>query len=448
MKHIPLKIFIIVLIGGIIGIVGEFVMKYYIERLSIGYQIIVDDYFSTLSTNSEIRNLMYTHQALIVKHTAADNEEKYDQYENGAETIEQRLREQFNILGERMKGGEHEQIYHRAYTEFYSYLQNADVTLEFSRSGSKNTADFYIVNILDDCTKRVNECLDNMDDFLKDETAKAQETMNGYISMSRVISLISVICIASATAACLFLCVRITSNLEQYKNDLERDVEQKSAALREHSEKMMQLQNNTIIGLSNLIESRDGETGGHVKRTSKYVNMLANAARTAGYHKDILTDDYIDLLTRAAPLHDIGKITVSDVVLKKPGKYTDEEFAIMKTHALKGREIINEVIGGIENEEYVEIAADIAAYHHEKWNGQGYSEGLSGDDIPLCARIMAIADVFDALISERCYKKPYSLDEAFGIIEESSGSHFDPILAGLFVDLRGEIEKYLNSEQR
>ena len=176
--------------------------------------------------------------------------------------------------------------------------------------------------------------------------------------------------------------------------------------------------------------------------------MLANAARTAGYHKDILTDDYIDLLTRAAPLHDIGKITVSDVVLKKPGKYTDEEFAIMKTHALKGREIINEVIGGIENEQYVEIAADIAAYHHEKWNGQGYSEGLSGDDIPLCARIMAIADVFDALISERCYKKPYSLDEAFGIIEESSGSHFDPILAGLFVDLRGEIEKYLNSEQR
>lgn len=448
MKHIPLKIFIIVLIGGVIGIVGEFVMKYYIERLSSGYQVIVEDYFNTLSTNSEIRNLMYTHQALIVKHTAADNEEKYSEYENEADVVEQRLRDQFNILGERMKGGEYEQIYHRAYTSFYSYLQNADVTLEFSRSGSKNTADFYIVNILDDCTKRVNECLDNMDGFLKDETAKAQETMNRYISISHVTSAISVIGIASATAACLFLCVKITSNLDQYKNDLERDVEQKSAALREHSEKMMQLQNNTIIGLANLIESRDGETGGHVKRTSKYVNMLANAARTAGYQKETLTDEYIDFLTRAAPLHDIGKITISDNILKKPGKFTDEEYAIMKTHALKGQKIIHEVIGSIENEEYVDIAEDIAAYHHEKWNGQGYSEGLSGDDIPLCARIMAIADVFDALISERCYKKPYSLDEAFGIIEESSGSHFDPILAGLFIDLRGEIESYLKSEQQ
>ena len=141
-------------------------------------------------------------------------------------------------------------------------------------------------------------------------------------------------------------------------------------------------------------------------------------------------------------------ITISDNILKKPGKFTDEEYAIMKTHALKGQKIIHEVIGSIENEEYVDIAEDIAAYHHEKWNGQGYSEGLSGDDIPLCARIMAIADVFDALISERCYKKPYSLDEAFGIIEESSGSHFDPILAGLFIDLRGEIESYLKSEQQ
>lgn len=446
MKHIPLKIFIIVLIGGIIGIAGEFFMKYYIGRLSNGYEVIVDDYFSTLSTNSEIRNLMYTHQALIVKHTAADSEDKYNEYENAAELTEQRLREEFEILGERMKGGEHEQIYHRAYTAFYSYLQNADVTLEFSRAGTKNTADFYIVNILDDCTKRVNECLNNMDGFLKDETAEAQRKMDGYISMSRLTSVVCIICIASATVACLFFCVRITSNLEQYKNDLERDVEQKSAALREHTEKMMQLQNNTIIGLANLIESRDGETGGHVKRTSKYVNMLANAARTSGYYKELLTDNYIDLLTRAAPLHDIGKIAISDTILKKPGKFTEEEFSIMKEHAQIGKEMIHDVIGGIGNDEYVKIAADIAAYHHEKWNGMGYSEGLSGDDIPLCARIMALADVFDALISERCYKKPYSLDEAFKIIEESAGSHFDPILAGLFVDLRTEIEDYLKTE--
>lgn len=445
MKHIPLKIFIIVLISGIIGITGEFVMKFYIERLSSGYEVIVDDYFSTLTTNSEIRNLMYTHQALIVKHTAADSEDKYNEYESEANRIEQRLRDEFSVLGERMKGGEQEQVYHKAYTGFYSYLQNADATLEFSRVGTKNTADFYIVNILDDCTKRVNECLDNMEEFLRDETAEAQETMNGYIALSRVISLASVIIIAAATAMCLFLCVKITTNLDQYKNDLERDVEEKNAALREHSEKMMQLQNSTIIGLANIIESRDGETGGHVKRTSAYVNMLAKAARSAGYYKDLLTDDYIDLLTRAAPLHDIGKITITDNILKKPGKLTDEEYSIIKTHAQSGEKIIHDVIGGIENKEYIDIAADIAAYHHEKWNGTGYGRGLSGEDIPLCARIMAIADVFDALISERCYKKPFTIDDAFGIIEESANTHFDPILAGLFLDLRSEIEAYLAS---
>lgn len=446
MKHIPFKIFIIVLIGGIIGVTGELFLKYDIERLSSGYQVIVDDYFSTLSTNSEIRNLMYTHQALIVKHTAADNEDKYTEYESEAERIEDRLREEFNVLGERMKGGEQEQVYHRAYTNFHTYLQNADVTLEFSRAGSKNTADFYIVNILDDCTKKVNDCLDNMEAFLSDKTAEAQNTMNRYIKMSRITSIVSIVCIAAATVACLFLCVKITSNLEQYKNDLERDVEQKSAALRRHSEKMLRIQNNTIIGLANLIESRDGETGEHVKRTSKYVNMLAKAAQKAGYCADILTDEYIDLLERAAPLHDIGKISISDNILNKPGKLTEEEYSIMKTHAQNGGKMIRDVIGGIENKEYVNITSDIALYHHEKWNGTGYSEGLSGEDIPLCARIMAIADVFDALISERCYKKAFTLDEAFTIIEESAGSHFDPTLAGLFLGLRGEIESYLQED--
>lgn len=446
MKHSPFKIFIIVLISGIIGIVGEIILKYDLERLSSGYQVIVEDYFTTLAENSEIRNLMYTHQALIVKHTAADSEEKYSEYESEADRTEQRLREAFNDLGERMKGGSYEQVYHRAYTNFHTYLQNADVTLEFSRAGSKNTADFYIVNILDDCTKKVNACLDNMDDFLNDETAKAQEIMNGYISMSRVSSLVCIVCIAAATAACLFLCVKITSDLEQYKNDLERDVEQKSAALREHSEKLLRIQNSTIMGLANLIESRDGETGGHVKRTAKYVNMLAKAAQAAGYCKDVLTDDYIDLLGRAAPLHDIGKITVSDNILKKPGKLTDEEFAVMKSHASSGGKIIRDVMSGIEENEYVDIAADIAEYHHEKWNGTGYGKGLSGEEIPLCARIMAIADVFDALISERCYKKAFTLDEAFNIIEESAGSHFDPTLAGLFLGMRGEIESYLKTD--
>lgn len=447
MKHIPLKIFIIVLLGGIIGIAGELFLKYDINRLSDGYRVIVDEYFKDLSDNMEIRTLMYTHQAVVVKHTAADSAEKYDEYEREAERIEQELRARFNELGERMKGGEHEQVYHRAYTSFHTYLQNADVALEFSRAGSKNTADFYIVNILDDCTRKVNACIDDMDGFLSDETAQAQEQMERYISLSRVSSIVCIVIIAATTAFCSYLCTRITVNLDQYKNDLELDVEKKTAALVERNKKILDIQNNTIIGLANLIESRDGETGMHVKRTAKYVVMLAKAAQKAGYKADILTDDYIDLLERAAPLHDIGKISVSDSILQKPDKLTAEEFEIMKTHASAGGKIINDVIGGIEDKEYVQIAADIASYHHERWNGSGYCSGLSGEDIPLCARIMALADVFDALISERCYKARFTLDEAFTIIEESSGTHFDPQLVTLFLGLRPEIEEYVKNDR-
>lgn len=434
------------LIGGIVGIIGQLVLKNDIDRLSEGYQVIVDEYFQKLADNGEIRNLMYTHQAVIVKHTAADTDAKYDEYEREAERLEQELRTRFNELGERMKGGEHEQVYHRAYSNFHTYLQNADVTLEFSRAGSKNTADFYIVNILDDCTRKVNACMDDMDGFLTEETKRAQETMDGYIKLSRVTSLVSIICIGASTAMCLYLCVSITANLEQYKNNLERDVATKTAALVKHNELMMNLQDNVIIGLANLIESRDGETGGHVKRTAKYVGMLARAAQSSGYKSDILTDDYIDLLERAAPLHDIGKIAVSDMILKKPGKLTNEEYEIMKTHASLGGKMIRDVIGGIENEEYVRIAEDIASYHHEKWDGSGYCAGLSEDKIPLCARIMALADVFDALVSERYYKKAFTLDEAFKIIEESAGTHFDPTLARLFLGLRKDIEEYLKRD--
>lgn len=445
MKNITLKIFLIVLLCGLIGITGQIILTYEIGRLSEGYEVIVDEYFKNLNENNEIRVLMYTHQAVIVKHTAADTEDKYNEYEWQAEQIEQELRERFNELGERMQGGEHEQVYHRAYTNFHTYLQNADVALEFSRAGSKNTADFYIVNILDVCTRKVNSCIEDMNGYLTEETEQAQEKMNGYISFSRVASVVSIIVIAASMAMCLYFCVRITVSLDQYKNELERDVQNKTAALVKHNERILNLQNSTIIGLANLIENRDGETGGHVKRTAKYVSMLARAARSADYKADILTDEYIELLERAAPLHDIGKIAVSDTILKKPGKLTDEEFEMMKQHASIGGKMIRDVIGGIENEEYVRIAEDIAAYHHEGWDGTGHCSGLSGEDIPLSARIMALADVFNALVSPRCYKKAFSLSEAFGIIEGSAGTHFDPKLTELFLALRPEIEQYLEN---
>ena len=139
-------------------------------------------------------------------------------------------------------------------------------------------------------------------------------------------------------------------------------------------------------------------------------------------------------------MHDLGKITVSDSVLKKQGKYTEEEYSEMKKHAAEGGRIVDSILSGVEEEDFVEIAKNVAYYHHEKWDGKGYPNGLAGQEIPLEARIMALADVFDALVSKRCYKEAFSYEKAFSIIEESLGSHFDPELGRIFIECRPELE--------
>ncbi len=216
-----------------------------------------------------------------------------------------------------------------------------------------------------------------------------------------------------------------------YYNDLiQQDTKE---ALVSNQKKVSNMQAHIISGLSNLIENRDSETGEHVARTGKYVKIIAENAAKDGVYSDIIDEHFIDLLYSAAPLHDVGKIVVSDKILKKPGKLTPEEFEQMKKHASSGGKIVRQILSGITDEEYIEFAADIATYHHEKWNGTGYPEHLSKENIPLSARIMAIADVFDALISERCYKKAMPPEKAFGIIKEESGSHFDPKLVDVFL---------------
>ena len=244
---------------------------------------------------------------------------------------------------------------------------------------------------------------------------------------------------------CLIYCVTITSHLDRYKVNLEQEIEQKNLSITQHNEKMMLLQDNIITGMANLIESRDGDTGEHIKRTSFYVNLLACALREHGLYTDILTDSYIELLTKAAPMHDIGKIVVPDSILQKPGRLTPEEFEAIKQHSAEGGRIVREVLGSIEEKDYVEIAADMAAHHHEKWDGSGYTAGLSEEGIPLSARIMAVADVFDALVSKRCYKSAMPLEEAFAELKRSAGTHFDPQLIAVFLGLRNEITEYLES---
>lgn len=195
-----------------------------------------------------------------------------------------------------------------------------------------------------------------------------------------------------------------------------------------------------IMGFATLVENKDGSTGGHVKRTTTYVKLLAEELKERGYEKETLTKEYIENLIMAAPMHDIGKIAIPDSILQKPGKLTQEEFEQMKSHADRGGEIVKETFGHLGNEPYTQMAYEVARYHHEKWNGKGYPEGRKRHDIPLCARIMAIADVFDAVSEKRCYRDALPLDECFEIILEGSGQAFDPMLVEVFMTIREKIE--------
>ncbi len=213
--------------------------------------------------------------------------------------------------------------------------------------------------------------------------------------------------------------------------------------IKEASRKVSLMQHNVITTMADIIESRDENTGGHVKRTAVYVNMIANKLREEGKYPEILTDKYIENMVVAAPLHDMGKIHVPDAILNKNGRLDDDEFSIMQLHAKIGKELLEHASDQLGTFEYLDVALKMAGSHHEWWNGKGYPEKISGEAIPLCARIMAVADVFDALVSKRCYKEGMPSEKAFSIIEEESGTHFDPVVAQAFLDCKEQIIEYL-----
>lgn len=191
----------------------------------------------------------------------------------------------------------------------------------------------------------------------------------------------------------------------------------------------------SIRALAHLAELRDPETGNHILRTQGYVQRLANGLKPHPRFKETLTDQYIDLLTLSAPLHDIGKVGIPDYILLKPGALTPDEWIIMKTHSRLGSDAIEQAESDIDEPlAFLSVAKEIAHWHHEKWDGSGYPDGLTGDSIPVSSRLMALADVFDALISRRVYKSEMSLDEAINIINCGRGKHFDPDVVDVFLD--------------
>ncbi len=207
------------------------------------------------------------------------------------------------------------------------------------------------------------------------------------------------------------------------------------------------MQENLIITMADLVESRDQNTGDHIRNTSEYTRIIMDQLLREGHYTDLLTPEFRADVYRSAPLHDIGKIRISDTVLNKPGRLTDEEFAVMKLHTVYGGEVIEKTRSASPDISYLNVAKDLATYHHEWWNGRGYPEGLKGEDIPLSARIMAVADVFDALVSKRCYKDGFSFEKSMSIIREEAGTHFDPLVAQAFINASDEVHRVLESRQ-
>ncbi len=223
--------------------------------------------------------------------------------------------------------------------------------------------------------------------------------------------------------------------LKSAKDELSRQNEILEQKVRERTLELSKTQDITIHALASLAETRDNETGNHIRRTQHYLKVLAEALVEMGLYTEELTPKNIDLLYKSAPLHDIGKVGIPDNILLKPGKLTDEEFEIMKTHASLGAEAISvaEQEMGSGETSFLRYAREISAYHHEKWNGKGYPHGLAGEDIPISGRLMAVADVYDALISARVYKPAFDHEKARSILLEGSGSHFDPSIIDAFL---------------
>lgn len=245
------------------------------------------------------------------------------------------------------------------------------------------------------------------------------------------------------TPAILLARVKTQLTIKQFQDFLRDQNQFLEAEVAKRTEEVQSIQAVTVHAMASLAETRDSDTGNHIRRTQHYVKLLAENLREHPRFSHFLNDDKtIELLFNSAPLHDIGKVGIPDRILLKPGRFEPEEFEIMKTHTTLGRDAIIQAERelGIEFP-FLRFAKEIAYGHQEKWDGSGYPEGLAGDDIPISARLMALADVYDALISRRVYKEGMPHDKAVQIIVEGKGKHFDPDIVDAFLDIQEQFRE-------
>ena len=221
--------------------------------------------------------------------------------------------------------------------------------------------------------------------------------------------------------------------------------------IRERTAQIQRLKNAIVFSFADIVEKRDHETGGHIERTSEYIKILVNAMIEHGVYGNELKNMDMESFVSSARLHDVGKITIPDGILNKPGRLSDEEFVTMKTHSAEGEEIINQMASRADDDEFLLNAKLFAGYHHERWDGMGYPYGMKEIKIPIQGRIMAIVDVYDALVSERPYKKPFTVEDTVKIIMDNAGLQFDPIIADVFFEVKEQFrsvsQNYANTKK-
>lgn len=229
--------------------------------------------------------------------------------------------------------------------------------------------------------------------------------------------------------------VELHLKMSQQQQELHDYSTELVSRITEQTSKIQHLQYSIVHVLSDLVERRDGSTGQHLIRTSEYLKVLLSRAKELGVYQDVLVDCDIEVYAQASKLHDLGKVEIPDGILLKDGKLTDYEFEIMKSHTTEGENAIKSALNLVGESPFLYIASNFAGSHHEKWDGRGYPRGLKGEEIPICARLMAIADVYDALISKRSYKPPMTHEIAVQILLDGNGTHFDPVLMEVFKDV-------------
>jgi len=433
---------LLVIFLGIVSIVVILVIKINIERAIDEYENVVNVNLTCKDSIDDLTQSIYKENFYLygkIFLTEDYNNNAYNDYSD----INLDIKSGLEVLKENKINDNYDLIFQSISSQIEEYLTMSETLQGYIDSGKISIAKDYVNNVINKKLISIISQIDSVEEQINADVVVAQNSLKYSLINISIISVVAIIVIILTTLFIVYLCNKITSKLEDYSDILEFKVDKQSKEITEHNNRIMGIQNSTIDAMASLIESRDGDTGSHIARTSAYVRMLAVTAREQGYFTNTLTKDYIEFLVKAAPMHDIGKINVPDSILKKPGILTFDEYTVMQNHTKEGGRIIREALGTIEEVEFINIASDVATFHHEKWDGSGYPYGLKADEIPISARIMAVADVFDALVSERCYKRAYSFEEAMKIIDDNRGKHFDPIISRLFIENQEKVREIM-----